>query len=517
MHPGRPLFTPCYVPTRILWCLLIVSLLIPPALGTAQMTAAGRGADQEPTPAFLRLNEMMDVLDDGRDDILQAFIDTSLSDQMKQRRSPDELFAIFQHIAAELKGAEVLEETSEGPYHLRRLVQSIATGEKLNVGVMVEEQPPHRIRMFMVMTPGPMDDPQLAPILQNVKAGIRQGMSDSEKVVLIETLFQELSKINRFSGTALVARGEEVLFTTAQGRANYRYEVPNRVDTRINIGSINKSFTAVAIAVLVEEGRLAFDDPVAKHIPDYPLPEVAQKVTLHHLLTHTSGIADYWNDEFERHWHQIRTVEELLPYYGEEPLAFEPGEQWSYSNGGFALLGLIIERVSGMDYYDFMRERVYAPAGMVNTDCYELDKAVPNLAFGYLPPEGDGLRRSNIFLHASKGSPAGGGYATVEDFHRFFLALQNGTLVSKEMLQTMITPKAEMGPGHEYGYGFGVNSAAPITWIGHTGGAPGINAVFHFNPETGWMYAVLANTDGGAMLPGRVIRAVLGESPEALR
>lgn len=142
-------------------------------------------------------------------------------------------------------------------------------------------------------------------------------------------------------------------------------------------------FTAVAIAQLAEGGKLSFSDTVGKLLPDYPNRVVAEKVTVHHLLTHTSGMGSYFNDKFFANLNNMKTVADYLPLFASDPLAFEPGTKWQYSNAGFTVLGLIIEKLSGQSYYDYVKQHIFKPAGMVNTDSYERDKDVPNLAIGY--------------------------------------------------------------------------------------------------------------------------------------
>src|SRR4030095_10641297 len=177
-------------------------------------------------------------------------------------------------------------------------------------------------------------------------------------------------------------------FTNAYGLADKKQNIPNRIDTTFNLGSCNKMFTALAIAQLAEKGKLSFDDVVAKHLPDYANKDIAAKVTLHHLLTHTSGLGFY------PFTHGSKTPEGILKFFVDKPLAFEPGARMQYSNAGFVVLGLIIERVSGKNYYDYIRENIYQPAGMSGTDSYSLDEQIANRAIGYTGLERDSRKTS---------------------------------------------------------------------------------------------------------------------------
>jgi CubicO group peptidase (beta-lactamase class C family) len=227
-------------------------------------------------------------------------------------------------------------------------------------------------------------------------------------------------------------------------------------------------------------------------------------VTIHHLLTHTSGLGDYWDQLFDSHWWEIKAVQQLADLFAEAPLQFEPGEKFQYSNAGPIVLGLIIEAISGMNYYDYIRENVTDPAGMTNTACYEVDRPVPNLAIGYTRMDYEGKLteswRNNLFMHAVKGGPAGGGYSTVLDLLRFDQALRNDILLSREYFEIVTTGKEQMGPDFEYAYLFGDRSVNGERIIGHNGGAPGIGAVLDIYRNAGYTVAVQCNYDGAAMI-----------------
>jgi D-alanyl-D-alanine carboxypeptidase len=198
---------------------------------------------------------------------------------------------------------------------------------------------------------------------------------------------------NKFSGVVLIADDGEPIFHKAYGLASKRFHVPNRVDTKFNLGSINKIFTVVAILQLAEKGSLALDDPLSKFRPDFP-PEIGDKVTIRHLLQHRAGLGDYWEHEvYLATWTTLRTVEGYMAFIKDIPLAFEPGERQQYSNSGFQVLGAVLEAITGGSYYDYVRANVYEPAGMADTDSYEMDMPVETLAIGYTdeaPPGGGG-------------------------------------------------------------------------------------------------------------------------------
>jgi CubicO group peptidase (beta-lactamase class C family) len=286
-----------------------------------------------------------------------------------------------------------------------------------------------------------------------------------------------------------------------------------RLDSRLNLGSMNKMFTAVVIAQLVDEGTLSFRDPVSKHLGGKGWTKAdLSKVRIEHLLSHTSGLGSYFNDTYQRTARQLlRKVDDYKPLVAEETLAFEPGTRWQYSNTGMLLAGAVIEAATGRDYFDVVRERVYAKAGMTGSDCYDVDLVVPNLAIGYgraRTPSGPRWR-ANTFEHVIRGGPAGGGYSTARDLLAFAEALRRGVLVTPLTRERLWSAKPELS-SPEYGFGFGVGSDALGRRVGHSGGFPGISSVLDVYPDTGWTVVVLSNVDGGMPPVAQKLREVAG-------
>jgi CubicO group peptidase (beta-lactamase class C family) len=283
---------------------------------------------------------------------------------------------------------------------------------------------------------------------------------------------------------------------------------------------MNKMFTAVAIGQLVEAGALAFTDTIAAHLPDYPA-EAAAKVRVEHLLTHTSGLGDFFGPRYDREKESLRTLEDYLALFVDEPLRFEPGERHEYSNAGFIVLGLIIEAVTGQDYFDAVRERVYGPAGMDATDAFERDAGTPNLAIGYtlpLPPDpadltlADALRprEPNDAFLAPRGTSAGGGYSTVGDLLRFDRALHEAALLSADMVAIMTDGKVDTPrPGTRYAYGFVDDRSGAERIVGHSGGAPGINGNIDMYWDLDATVVALGNYDHVAQLVSTKARRLL--------
>jgi CubicO group peptidase (beta-lactamase class C family) len=336
----------------------------------------------------------------------------------------------------------------------------------------------------------------------------------------VEEFVNKQVAADQFSGAVLVMNGNQPVFKKAYDLASKRFQVLNRIDTKFNLGSMNKMFTAVAIAQLAEQGKLDFSDTLAKHWPDYPNKEAAKKITIHHLLTHTSGLADYFNNEFMRSSRdRFRKIDDYLPLFASKPLQFEPGGRFRYSNAGFMVLGGIVERASGQNYFDYVREHVYRPAGMTNSDCYSLDEETPNLAVGYTHGGMGGGPTSkewknNIFLHVIKGGPAGGGYSTVEDLVAFATALRTHKLLSSKSTDTLWSGKIDTGRGAKYGYGFFDERVNGKRIVGHGGGFPGINSKLDIYLDSDYTVAVMSNYDPPAAekVAAELRRLVRGEA-----
>jgi CubicO group peptidase (beta-lactamase class C family) len=322
-------------------------------------------------------------------------------------------------------------------------------------------------------------------------------LAEKEAVDEIRALMVKVKEKNWYSGTVLVARGGDVLLTDFAGEASKAFHVHNTIDTKFNLGSMNKMFTSTAVVRLVEAGKLSFDDPIGKYIDETWLPKsVADTITVRHLITHTSGLGSYFNDIYAKSSRALfRKLDDYKSLIKDDKPAFTPGERFRYSNTGMFLLGVIIEKVTGEDYFDHIRKTIYAPAGMTDSDCYEMDYPVENLAIGYSPDFTSPYKwQNNLYKHVLKGGPAGGGFSTVKDLHRFALALLSGKLVSKSLRDTMWTDFK----GADYGYGFRVAQGAGGKVVGHGGGFPGINSQLDIYVDSGYIVAAMSNIDNGA-------------------
>ena len=276
--------------------------------------------------------------------------------------------------------------------------------------------------------------------------------------------------------------------------ADREHKLPNTLDTRFRIGSMNKMFTAVAVLQLAQAGKLKLDAPFGNYLTDYPNKELASKVTLHQLLTHTGGTGDIFGPDFDTHRNELKTLQDYVKLYGNRAAEFPPGSKWEYSNYGFILLGLVVEKVSGQTYYDYVNTHIYDVAGMKDSGSEPEDKTVANRSVGYTKPPGSKDWQPNTDTLPYRGTSAGGGYSTVGDLLKFANALEQHKLLDAHYTELLTTGKVDEGFGR-YAYGFEDKVVNGIRCFGHGGGAPGMNGDLQICPAPGYVVAVLANLD----------------------
>ncbi len=318
-------------------------------------------------------------------------------------------------------------------------------------------------------------------------------LSESELLAALRKKLDEESAADRFSGAALVARNGKTVFAQAYGLADREKKTPNALKTRFRIGSMNKMFTAVATLQLVQSGKLDLKAPFGKYLTDYPNQDVASKVTIDQLLSHTGGTGDIFGPQFDQRRLELKTLRDYVNLYGTRALQFEPGSRWQYSNYGFLLLGVLIEKVSGQSYYDYVRDHIFKPAGMMGTASEPEDQTVSDRSVGYTKFGGSSWRPNTETL-PFRGTSAGGGYSTVEDLFRFATALQTHKLLNAQHTEILTTGKVEAGRG-KYAYGFADSVINGTRCFGHGGGAPGMNGELQICPGPGYVIAILSNMD----------------------
>ncbi len=321
----------------------------------------------------------------------------------------------------------------------------------------------------------------------------------------IDEIVKAEAKYDLFSGTVLVAHKGEVIYSAAVGYADMDHNVKNALNTRFNIGSIGKTYTATLIMQLVQQGKIKLTDTLGMYLPDFPHPE-KDTIQIKHLLNHSSGTANYMaHKDYDCKMHSMRKISDALPLIYDQEVLFQPGERFSYSNSGMVLLGAVIEKVTGMQYKDYLRKQILEPLGMADSGIVYADEVVLNRATGYRQLPERGKYSVEVFGEPPAFSD-GGLYSTVGDMLKFDQALYSEKLLSEEYKQIMFTP---VGPSETYAFGWGVWELGGTKTIGHNGGCPGFNADFRRYPEKGFTLIILSNYDGGAAELSATINAAL--------
>ncbi|MDC6366690.1 MULTISPECIES: serine hydrolase [Flavobacteriaceae] len=311
-----------------------------------------------------------------------------------------------------------------------------------------------------------------------------------------EQCISTLAKKDHFSGALLVSNlvDKKVYLENIHGFANKKSKIENTIDTRFNIGSINKVFTAIGILQLVQSGKLRLSDKLVQYVPELT-EEGVNKITLKHLLQMRSGYGSYFSSEkFLSNMKNLRNMEDYLPIIQEFELDFEPGTSRAYSNIGFELLGIVLQRVAKSNYYDYIQTNIYDKAGMENSGSFERDKPSENLAIGYSqygPDDAFGTElrdsRKNNYQYNSndrlaiKGTAAGGGYSTIEDLKKFLLAIKVYKLLDEKHTDLLIN-RYEQDKEKRKTFGF-------------AGGAMGVSAHFWWDLQTNDFIIALSNYD----------------------
>jgi CubicO group peptidase (beta-lactamase class C family) len=353
------------------------------------------------------------------------------------------------------------------PGLLQMVVKARRTGQLGLFFIAADPAQPNHLAQAHLVT---MDDPALYADWP------QKAVSHTELARLIHDTLDRLVRTQDFSGCVTVTVHAQTIFDECRGQADRRFAVPIDQQTKFHIGSLGKMFTAVAIAQLVEAGKLSWDTPLAQVVPEYPDHDAAKKITVWHLLHHTSGLGDILVPEYFANRERFIDPADYLDLIARQPKVSEPGKEWNYSNAGFMLLGHIIENISHEDYDGYIQRNIFTPVGVHASGFDRLDEITPKLAVGYYR---DGMFSSIWKMDWSKiqfkGGPAGGGYSNNTDLLLFADALRNGRLVKPATLAKMFADQVPAGPGgYAAGFGDRLSHGSPIR--GHTGGIEGTTA-----------------------------------------
>ena len=306
----------------------------------------------------------------------------------------------------------------------------------------------------------------------------------------IDDLLNSSYKTNEPGATALVARNGEVIYRKAFGNSNLELDVEMIPENVFEIGSITKQFTAVSILMLLEQGKLSLDDEITKFLPEYPTH--GKTITIHHLLTHTSGIKSYTNmQSFGEVVRKDMTPIEMIDFFKNEPMEFDPGEKYNYNNSGFFILGYIIEHISGMTYTEFLQENIFNPLNMTSSYYGSHTKLIENRASGY--QENNGFANA-IYISLSLPYAAGSIMSNVDDMLKWQTAINSNTLVKRETIKKAFTNYTlNNGEPINYGYGWSRNDLNGIPSIEHGGGIPGYTTMGIYVPSEDVYVIILTN------------------------
>lgn len=327
--------------------------------------------------------------------------------------------------------------------------------------------------------------------------------SDYDITRQLEEYIDFRASYDRFSGVTAIFENQEPVFVTDYGLADRSWGISNKPDTKFDLASATKMFTATAIAILVESDLVQFNDPFIDYFPDFPIKE-ASGITIRQLLSHRSGISDFFFNDNYLHCDRsrLRNLDDYDIFFNYLKVNPVPEGAMVYSNTNFVLLGRMIEHVTGQSYYEFVQQNIFAPLEMAGTGFYEMDLVVPNVAQGYYrDPQAavefgvpnDGQLRSNSGIQAIKGTPAGGAYSTVQDMNRFFKGLRSGKIISDEMI-TQLMAVNDRG----YTLGFQSYNQQGVQVWGHSGGFYGVSVMAFHLPAHQQTFICLANNDFGA-------------------
>ena len=450
-----------------------------------EMSPSGRfswpaDAPAELTPARLQLQKMLEAFNSGNREVLEKYRVDNVSPFW--RHPPDNDAALWWQKTTGGWVPVALEDKS--PTSVVALLRNVDSDDLFLMGANVELAPPHRLVSI-----------ELEYATEAPARFWPEQVSDAEAMDLLRKDLARRVSLGKFSGAVLVEHGDEALFREGFGFADREANIPNSPDTRFRIGAMSNMFTAVAIMRLVQDGRLAMSDRVGQLLPELA-DDPAGKLTIEQLLTHTGGTDDVEHLGWKMDLRSLRTHSDYVAEFGDSELLFVPGTQFRFSTLGYTLLGAVIERITDRNYYDYVRDVVYRPAGMTRTGSLPEEQLVESRAVPYRRPPGTQAWVAIPELMPYRGTAAGNGYSTVDDLARFVKALRGYRLLDARHTNALLEPRVRMWGHANYGYGFvDEHYGVAAHWISHGGGKEGQNGELLFSPETGQVIVVLANFD----------------------
>ncbi len=456
------------------------------------------------SPAARRLVELLEAVNGGDTQGVRAYVGANGLEESTPPGlwgRPLPLVGKLLDLQRRSQGLDLVQLVSSEEEAAVAVVRNRLTGDVQGLTVRIEAEAPHRITDISG-APSSI----VAPFAQAADPAL----PEEERLGQLGAYLERLDEADVFSGVVMIARDGEPVFSGAYGYADREQRIPNAIDTPFILGSMNKLFTSLAIGQLVEQGKLSYDDPLSKYVPDFPDAESAKRIRIKHLLSHTSGLGGYFNPDFFASLDRMRTVQDILDVADRSPPEFEPGTKWAYSNTGFQLLGRVIEVASGEDYFDYMRRNVFEPAGMTGTGFPHYDRGPVRMAQPYeIEYDGSRLHYANLAaVSPRRGGPAGGGLAAAPDLLRLRNALKAGRIVAPDTLSLHSSAKPELA-SPLYGFGFAVGARiANRPFVGHGGNAPGQCTEYGDLTDTPYTIIVLSNATVNTCMTvvGKILR-----------
>jgi len=452
---------------------IAVAAIIALAFGSQAFAASVAIPD---TPAGHLLETWIRAVNSGDAKAIQAYIDKY------HRKSNPQTWIDLHKVTGDLS---VLKIVKNEPNDIYAIIGEAETDDVLYAKDTLDPKDPTHVVFGEI---GGMDRPADLAIPR---------VSQGDDLKALTAKIDGLVAQDKWMGAILVESHGKVLLDRAWGYADREAKIPLKVTDKFRLGSMDKMFTAVSTLQLVAKGKLSLDGTVGQYLPGYPNKDIASKATIRMLLTHSGGTGDIFGDDFDKHRLELKTLADYVKLYGNRAPTFPPGTGNDYSNFGFILLGMIVQTVSGEDYYDYVQKHVFEPSGMTDSGFLPENVNVPGRVKGYMPKDGKWVLNTDTLPW--RGTSAGGGYSTLADLLKFAHAMMDGKLLPNDLRDAATSSQTK---GDWYGYGFEVHDTGLAHSYGHTGGAPGMSAELRVYPNVKTVIVGLCNVDTIVTGPG---------------
>lgn len=443
------------------------------------LSSSAFAVDFPDSPAGRCAAALLSTIAKGDDTTLKQFVEFRVAPEMIKRRGSEQILSMLRQLHDDIGAHELVSVGPSEPNSISFTVKPAREDARFAFELSTEAGEPYRLMQLGIEAGGPAED---APLGQ---PAVDDAVWIDQTRELVNT---QVSK-RALSGVVLIAHPGKILWQGAFGLAQRTPDVPVNATTRFNVGSINKSFTQVAVAQLIAAKKLSLSDTLAKWVPEFPNKDAAGKITVGQLLTHRSGLGDIFGQRFpEAVKRGLPSLAEVLAFYAKEPLLFAPGTSKRYSNLGYVALGVIVERASGISFGTYLENNIFAPAGMKTAVVWAADPGAPGLARGYTARDDEqGAVVQAPFAGRVYHPSAGASYMTAADLLAFADALFGMKLLSPEWTAWLVQGNHDAMPSGA--------ALAPNASLGIAGGLPGLNADLEVDWARRAIVIVMANAD----------------------